>query len=224
MTLARQLCAATLAGTVGRDSGICRSAPPAQRQRLQAGLLGLHTLEKKLGGAAGLRNWLEELATHCRCTQSSRSYRGCSYEPADSRSQLSPALMSAAAPSRVVPRCDSPSTGPAGATLARSSARLRPAAGRTQYSLPAAPPQLGAPAPPLCPAPQLGPTPCRAAGGSHPGKCRRHVPAARLRATAVGREDYKSRQAVCSAQAQTGSSAGTLPHLLRELCRSVNRV
>lgn len=74
VTPAKQLCAATLVGTVGRNSGICCSAPPAQRQRLQAGLSGLHTLEEKLGGAAGLRNWLEELATHCRCTQSSRRY------------------------------------------------------------------------------------------------------------------------------------------------------
>lgn len=122
------------------------------------------------------------------------------------------------------PCCDSPRTGPAGAALARSSARLRPAARRTQYPLPAAPPQIGAPAPPLCPAPHLGPAPCRAAGGSHPGKCRLCAPAARLRATAVGRVDYKSRQAVCSAQAQTGGSAGTLPHLLLELCRAVNTV
>lgn len=67
-----------------------------------------HPGEKKLGGAAGLRNWLEELATHCRCTQSSRPYRGCSYEPADPRPQLSPALMSAAAPSRVVPALRQP--------------------------------------------------------------------------------------------------------------------
>lgn len=108
MTPARQFCAATLAGTVDRDSGICRSAPPAQRQRLQAGLSELHTLEKKLGGAAGLRNWLEELATHCRCTQSSRPCRGYNYEPADLGSQLSPALMSAAAPSKVVPALRQP--------------------------------------------------------------------------------------------------------------------
>lgn len=123
------------------------------------------------------------------------------------------------------PRCDSPTTGPAGAALARSSARPRPEARSTVPSARSATAARGSrPAPSPRPAPQLGPAPCRAPGGSHPGKCRRRAPSARLRATAVGREDYKSQQAVRCAQAQAGGSSGALPHLLLELCRAVNTI
>lgn len=73
------------------------------------------------------------------------------------------------------PLCDSPTTGPAGAALARSLALLWPEARSTVPSARSATAARGSrPAP--SPAPQLGHAPCRVAGGSHPGKCRRRAP------------------------------------------------
>lgn len=125
-------------------------------------------------------------------------------------------------------RCGSPTPGPAGAAPARSSARLsasglRYSCQRPPCSAVAAAPLHADSAPVLPrPAPPNGSAPRSAAGGAHPGKCRRRAHAARLRAAAALHADFKSQQAPRPAQAQAGHGRGGLQQLLRGLCKAVS--
>ena len=198
--------------------------PAPRRQRVPSPRCQAHRLGRRdrglRAGPSGLQDpgakvgWSRPPV--CRCSHPSP--RGAATQLGDARvprSPHSPALISAAARSRVVWALRQPTLLPAGAAPPGAKGRP-PACPLVRARRPAAPPQpLGesapprpAPqAPPAGPAPSRGPRPPRSAGGAHPGKCRRRAPAAPPSRPDRRRDGLQSRQAARPAHAQAGDAA-----------------
>lgn len=188
-------------------SARCQAHRLGRRDRgLRAGPSGLQDPEAEVG-------WSRPPV--CRCSHPSP--RGAATQLGDARvprSPHSPALISAAARSRVVwalrSRCFCPQVPRLPARrAARPPARLSAPACPQRRRSPAARPPLPAPPrrPRPAPRPRPSPAPRRFAGGAHPGKCRRRSPAAPPSRPDPRRDGLQSRQAARPAHAQAGDAA-----------------